>query len=397
MPWLKKYLPLLIFFFFISLLLGFIKKDLIRTKTIEQINPTTEANAAYKKCNNSTNSQNCYAEFFSQLTKAQGIAQASSTVEKLLALNAKSGMSCHFIAHKIAQAEIQKNPNKWKDILKEVSLSDCSSGYIHGILEAHLAEDPNFIINSKTIAGTCQGLKLDTVYTGIGCYHAMGHLLLVQDEGKVPIAASECNKFNAPIRQKDCLMGTFMEAVIGENLQAHGIIKKRPVWNQARAAEIEKLCSEYSGIAQEACWRQIAHIYSTINHANPEGVYNDCKKAPTESLTNACFLHGIAVIMNQIKPYSAEFHKVCNNFPETNPLFKSCIQTVISSTTYNSAKNSDVLLDFCSHSYSTYRKYCNGDIIIALKRFKINRDTINQVCRKITKEWLPNECLHMST
>lgn len=353
--------------------------------------PLSYTKEAYDKCNNTVDPQRCYADFFTNLTRKKDIVYTASAVKKLISFNPNANISCHLIAHKVSRAEIEKDPKNWKEIIKKISINDCTGGYLHGALEAHIAEDPDFRISDKTINSVCDNLDLDTDANGAGCEHAMGHLLLVQNERDLSSTTKECNKLDENPAQ-DCLMGAFMEHVIGENLLAHGLISELPKWDEKRAQELEKLCMRQIGQAANACWRQIAHIYASISHDDPQELYDHCSLAPEKDLKESCYLHGIGVISNQLLPNPEKFYKICSILDITDTFFAKCLHSSITSVLNNSIEKSNSLLSLCKNTRSQYQRTCYEDIVKTLKRFKADSEAIRKTCINMPKNLYPSDC-----
>ena len=228
-----------------------ISKGLLDKKSLEINN----------KCKDSIDKDHCYGEFFYIFTHKYNLADSVAILQNLQKINPEGTRGCHFMAHKISQAEVEKDPKQWLNIIKKVSPSMCTGGFLHGVLEAHVGDDPSFEINSTSVNYICENVLSYSSFAQRSCAHNFGHLMLIQTNGSIPKAVDQCGKLNKLSFKYECLSGTFMENITMENLVAHAIEPKRLPWTEKRAGEIEILCSQYSDLQAKACWKELSYIY----------------------------------------------------------------------------------------------------------------------------------------
>jgi hypothetical protein len=342
---------------------------------------------AQEECNNSPDKNHCYPQFFYDLTKKTEHKRASLALIHLQKLNPQDTRGCHFIAHKISQAEVEKNPKNWENVLREVSPSLCTGGFLHGVLEVHAGYDPEFEINNETVTEICRNMiGLKSRFGERSCYHSMGHLLLMQKEGEIDPAVNQCDTIKYPNARYECLSGAFMETITQENLLAHGYVAKRDPWDREKALITEKLCSIYSGMAAKACWKEISFLYFAIHVSDPIGLYNECQTAPNQEMRDECFIYGAGNVVHTTRFDQKNLVKVCHQFPIENPLFRPCMTQIIGSLLTGSTDNLDKVLDLCDQTYDSFKQMCYPMILGVLQRNNESKSILEKACGNIPKD-----------
>ncbi len=353
-----------------------------------------EAEKIDDKCKLSGDLDHCYGNAFSQIAKKKGSDHAIKVLSSLQQVNPQNASGCHFIAHKISQAEVEKNPDKWMEIIGRVSPSNCTGGYLHGVLEAHMATDPSLTINEEAFKTVCDEVYAThkTWFAWRGCVHNMGHLMLVEQEGDIQTAVTSCNKISNEGMRFECLSGAFMERVTGENLVAHGLLNRTPSWDEPLAKSTEELCDKYSGMQARTCWKVISYVYFATSNHDPIGLHNKCQRAPTEQMQAECFIYGAGnmVVTTRFKPEN--LRTVCHQFPSGNQLFAPCMSQIIGSLLTSTTDNLDKTQELCSKTYESYRKSCFQKMISILAQNKVPINVIKNACSLVPNDMKPDSC-----
>lgn len=105
----------LIFFEVIILSQGYFENKRYSAHSIEK-----NATKIYTKCYESESREQCYAREFYELTKKSPVDYSISVLDFLQEIDPRYAIGCHFVAHKISQAEVEKNPDGWEDVLRKV-------------------------------------------------------------------------------------------------------------------------------------------------------------------------------------------------------------------------------------------------------------------------------------
>ena len=363
--------------------------------TIEPEKILIDAKEINKKCDKKTNHDECFAREFYILAKKTNATYAISILTKLQELNPKNTRGCHVIAHKISQAQTEKDPQNWENTLKKVPTSMCTGGFMHGVLETHISTNPEFKINEKSITHICRGILKDAsggIFVERSCSHNLGHLLLVQNDNNLKQTIDTCNRIEDREFHYQCLSGSFMERLTADNLIAHDIITSKPQWNRALAQETEKICSTYIGQAERACWNELSYVYISLSNYEPHGLYSECQRAPSQERREDCYIYGAGNLVNtgRIKPENLT--KICHFFSENNPAFNYCMVQTLSSLLLSTTDNLDKTINICEYTYDSYRHACYSQIIETLTDNGAATSILQKACSRITGTMSISRC-----
>ncbi|MDP3763437.1 MAG: hypothetical protein Q8Q92_02145, partial [bacterium] len=257
---------------------------------------------------------------------------------------------CHVLAHIISSTATRQNPEKWREYLETVDYRSCGVGFPHGVMEAHIGDDPSFEINSDSINQFCSSKDYHRKQS---CVHYFGHLLMIQSEGDIDPALDHCNGVESGLVEGDlakrCYTGVFMEDGIPLALVEHGIRPKMPDRHSPEyIKEREKVCSNFKGDRAVACWQSLGENYKVF-YNNPQKVYDACFKAPNQEQGTICFFN--AAILFAIDPEYLGPNKltnVCKPAMDTN-LYQKCTRNMLSGLVYSSLKFTERGLLLCQN------------------------------------------------
>ncbi len=390
----------LIVLFLISVFLGTSFTHALQSKPSSSSKPSIsqEAQKIDDECMHSDDKDHCYGNAIYQVTKKSDSKHAVKVLTDLQRINPQNTSGCHFMAHKISLAEVEKNPDQWKEIISQVSPSNCTGGYLHGVLEAHMATDPNFHIDEQTFIDICDYVfsTHKTWFAWRGCVHNLGHLVLVETEGNIQDAVTVCDKISDSETKYECLSGTFMERVTAENLTAHGLVRRPESWDEPLAKSTEELCDMYEGMHARACWKVISYVYfATANH-DPIGLYDKCKRAPTEEMQDECFIYGAGNMVVTTRFKQDNLRSVCHQFPVEHPLFKRCMNQILGSLLTSTTDNLNKTQSLCSKTYEIYKRTCYKNIVNILNQNKTSANIIQVACSAVPDNLMPDNCVKIS-
>lgn len=353
-----------------------------------------EAKKINDLCKDSTDKDHCFGNSFYQLTKKTDLKNAVNILSNLQKIDPQNSNGCHFIAHKVSLAEVEKDPAKWGQIAGQVSATDCTGGFLHGVIEAHMATDPDFTINEESFKKICDDVYRQhrTWFAWRGCVHNMGHLMLVENEGNIGNAIKACDKIEHPEIQYECLSGAFMERITGENLKAHGMIDHIRSWDEKLSKDTEVLCGKYTGLQARACWRVISYVYFATSNHDPKGLYEKCQRAPVKEMADECFIYGAGNLVVTTRFDRNNILKVCHQFELENPLFEPCMNQIIGSLLTSTKANLKITTDMCSKTYTEFKSACYSDIVNTLRAQVASAEIIKKTCEIIQKEFRPRSC-----
>lgn len=347
-----------------------------------------DAVKAYNGCLKTiTTKERCYTNFFYALTKKHNFTYSISALKVLNTIDVQS-RGCHLIAHMIAIAETEKNPDRWKDLISKMDINMCSGGLVHGVLEAHTRYDNNFTLNSKTIDEICTFVEGNFGKQGeYNCSHIMGHLALSQELGNFQKALDFCNGIT-PQRKYECYSGVFMENETRDNLVIHdGFIKVK--WDDDFIKVQEGICSQYSDEQANACWREISHLYVARYQDDPFKVFKACSRAPTKKATEDCYVHASTIIVVSIYTSKDDLISVCAPL-ESHPGAKDqCLSSVIGALLTSSSAFVDRAKIFCNSLGSDDVASCYSKIGRNLSMLATPEEH-RQLCSTVPKEYYIN-------
>lgn len=394
----KYYFPSFLFaLFLITLVVGknlasFFNKE---QATSIQANAYSDAEKIDEKCRRATEHEQCFAKAFYVLTQKHDPQYSVETLLSLQKIAPKYTRGCHFIAHKISQAQTEKNPELWEDVIKSVPPTLCTGGFLHGVLEAHLATDPEFKIDEKSITHICRNvLKENTKNWFIenSCSHNLGHLMIIQEEGQLTKAVEKCEKIIDPTFHYECLSGTFMERLTAENLLAHKLIKTKPRWNVQMARDTEKVCAKFSGLAEKACWKELSYVYSSMHSHEPRALYKECQRAPAQDIRDECYIYGAGNMVSAGRFKPENLMSLCHDFVESGDMFKRCMQHTVGALLASTTDNLDRTLSICERTYQSYQTKCYSQIIYALAHNNAPQHLLRKTCAQMTREIRKQVC-----
>lgn len=378
----------------IFLLLGFLyfKTQLFKSSPSDG-KIKAEAIKINNECKKLTTIKSCYNEKFYKLSKNTDLDYSIEVLNTLQKINPQASTGCHLIAHRITQAETEKNPESWKEILQKVSPATCTGGFLHGVLEVHAQNDPKFTINNSTVDSICKDLLSGTFTGERSCYHNMGHLMLIQTDADLNISIDNCQKLTGSLPSYECLSGAFMENLTAENLVAHGYLKERIPWTEERATEIEALCNTYEGQAAKACWKELSYIYTSIYKQDPKKLLDACNKAPEKTSRDECYVYGVGNIVNMPRVMNGNIINLCSGVKDDKSVFDYCMRQVVWTLVTSNTNNIDRAIKLCAAAPEKYKAECFYNIVDYLQMNKVDKSIINSTCDKITPSKRPDSCV----
>lgn len=300
------------------------------------------AASIYKHCKNKGTSF-CYDNALALLTRKTDL---SFSYKVLLTIQDQdpTARTCHAIAHKMASAEIEKDPKKWRDALTMADLDDCSVGFFHGILEALDRFDPQFKVTGQDLNKFCLDKDMPKPTS---CAHAYGHLLMVEYYGDLGLAIKECGQASPELANR-CYSGVFMENITKINLADHGLAEI-PVKDDNFLKKMEDACFQYKDQQSRACWGEIGHLYAAMNKENPKIVFNLCNRAlQKESIMNCYIIAAARIVAVSNNPLYV--NSVCSYYEDDGKLYSWCVDRIIGAMINVSPKNKEKAVAFCLKS-----------------------------------------------
>lgn len=360
----KRKLILLLFLTFSSLIvLEVIFLLIIKDKNSQSKSYQEEAIRINEECL-SGKGGNCYEAKFKELTKLKGLSFAEQTLYKLWDID-QTTRRCHVLSHVIAKEATRQHPLKWREYLESVNYTTCSAGFLHGVLEAHIGDDPNFKLNSNFINELC---FKGEYYKKQNCVHYMGHLYMLEYDGDVNQALDGCEGIKEDLYRR-CYTGVFMEDSFPLGLVEHQIRSKLPDRQSLEFIKTQKeRCLHYDDDRAVACWTDMGENFGVF-YGDGQKVYDACFAAPNQKEGTECFLKAAGLLAIDPKySNSDKLISICKPSEKDNELYKLCIGRMISSLLYYSPKFSERGITLCLASPQWYRGNCFAELNRQLKK-----------------------------
>jgi hypothetical protein len=213
--------------------------------------------------------------------------------------------NCHSFTHAVGNAALVKFNNNTKQAI-EFNVDVCGGGYIHGIIEKYLQITPNA---SNEILTLCSGTQ------DFGCFHALGHGLMLMNKYNVITSVDGCQKLKLPQQKVFCGEGIFMENFDSENAED----SEKPFLNINNPNEI---CPNYINPYRSACF-YYAGRYIFKTNKNPIDSLQLCKQAPTDQDSADCVRGMSAGILRSDLLKPAKMEKYCDSISN---FYSSCLE-----------------------------------------------------------------------
>ncbi len=297
--------------------------------------------------------QHCYSEVLYFVTKEKGQKFAFSTISKILSNPKNPAKACHLMAHGVGNGIYDKDPSGWQDAIGKAS-SECSFGQIHGILEGYSSSGNNPFDKSK-ISAIC-AKNHDPA-----CYHGLGHVIIAQMDNNLHKSTDLCYVLKEKGAQGNCLNGVFMENMIGQTLEVHGLVtsERRKLFYEHLDEFIELCNKQTNQDLIRACWIEMIHASVVRFKGDAEKVFALCAKAQTADAASGCRLHSLAELVPRkgFDPFKAAY--MCKIPIANEPEFEgNCYNMIVSVIMANSPGKIDLTADFCASLNSSHNLQC---------------------------------------
>lgn len=378
---------LLIFVVFFSFaVLGYSLQQFIASDATDASESSvfSEVASIIKNCEKLSYKEYCYADQLYGISKRNDLVYAKNVLTSLQKEDPIQSRGCHLMGHKIAYAEMEKDPTSWKTLLQSQDPNFCTGGFMHGVLEAHMRYDSTFTLNAQTFPVICSNVK--NVGNGmLSCKHILGHLLLVEKQGNIKQAVAVCGEVEDYASMIECLSGSFMENITRLNLIDHGLAKPLE-YSWKEAAKIEDMCRGYAGLAEQACWKELSYMYITLNNSDPNGVYTSCNRAPEQVFRDECYLYGVGNLVVYSTFQQKNLPYLCDKYTIDDPLYDRCVSHVIGAMLTSSPDFIDRTDLLCQSVYPSYQKQCYTHISFKLNTI-LSLEQRQQYCTKINNAY----------
>jgi hypothetical protein len=271
--------------------------------------------------------------------KAGGADESFRYVEQQLLSNASFARECHPLLHHLGHEAYVLAGGF--DTAMEKSNELCNSGFIHGVIEAHITEADD---KKAAIASTCTTGAAEN-YAAWQCYHGLGHGAMFASGRDVSGALALCTGLNSEFARGSCANGAFMEAFITES---HSGAHK----NHEDIPGLE-LCKQQKAYISD-CYFYAPTSYLGMHANDYTGAFEWCSGAQKE-YTLACVGGVGAQAMKENVLHPGMAAGVCSSAP--SGYRTSCVSSAIG-IYINHRASSASAKPLCDNEFKTYKETC---------------------------------------
>ncbi len=294
----KKY----VIFFLISTITIFLMIGIyiLNIQSKITINTETEAEKFTKLCEGVFDFRRCYTPLFKNLSNTGSIDEVLETLLKTQSIDSRA-KNCHYLAHEIVAILIKRFPEQWVKRLNTLDLNWCSTGFLHGTMIKLNLEKGDFQSQVNGMDEFCKNIiavQSDKRQMDDSCYHATGHVFLIENGGNIEESLKVCNLFDGVKKRQDCAIGLFMETVQRDALVEHGL-KEKNTWSWDELEKQESLCRQYDTVTARACWMEIWPLYKanawriSKETGNLNALFSLCGRTGETKAQDRCYQYGI--------------------------------------------------------------------------------------------------------
>ncbi|OGZ44906.1 MAG: hypothetical protein A3C84_00965 [Candidatus Ryanbacteria bacterium RIFCSPHIGHO2_02_FULL_48_12] len=328
----------------------------------------------------------CYKKELEQVTTRGGMQYGELVLTNLQDID-PAARDCHVLAHAISRAAVRKDPADWKNLLNEADAASCGSGYLHGVLEAHVWDDPEFKLTPAFVDEACRSRK--DFYDQRMCFHFMGHLFLVDEEGKVPPALVSCQEIPEDQFRFECYDGLFMEHNQKLALADHGM-EPLPNITPQYLEQLRAHCLSYDGQKSLACWQEMAEMYAKLYEYDPIKVFENCYTAPTDQERKICYFKGIVVTsIYALSDTPDRLLSICKPYDADEGTYKMCTEYIIATFMHYSSKYTPRAVTLCTHVTDARRQSCFHELGKQLQSIVPQRAEREGLCVEVSDNYRP--------
>lgn len=341
--------------------------------------PQTNAQAIKGSCTKGELGIPCLIDALVLQTQKSSLENAFATLKEIQKTDAVAN-DCHFIAHNIAIAEVDKNPTKWREVLNNRCPSNCSYGCAHGALEAHA----NATKSGLTVSDLVQACDQNSPPA---CPHAIGHLLLVYSKNNLNQAVTAChNLTNIKDVVYQCVTGVFMENSNPINLLDHGLIPPPLPKAVNRIPELETLCRQFTGIDALSCWQELAPAILQKNNFDPRALLY-CDGLTDPNFTRECQIRMLDTLAWELRYDLGSIGKAC--LVKDDPSFQDiCYAQLAISTLESVPQNIAQVVAFCKQIGSEFQRDCFAVVGSNFKRRSdLDQNLLKNACKLAPSKW----------
>jgi hypothetical protein len=341
---------------------------LLYYKPTPTFSPEETANSYFQKCKDVFDFRRCYTPLFKKLANISNIDETLATLTATQEIDPRVN-NCHYIAHDITFALIKRFPEEWVKRMHSLNLSWCSTGFMHGTILKLGFDKGAFTEQISKMDQFCKDIiatQDDKRLIEDSCYHATGHVFLIENGGSVDEGLKVCNLYDTVKKRQDCAIGLFMETVQRDALIEHELAEKNS-WSWEELEKQEAICKKYDPITARACWMEMWPLYKANawrvipKYSNLKDFQTLCSRAEDTRAQDRCYQYGIYTIIDNGLGFlsESEIRHSCDGYKDDLSRLTECIKyTAGAFIRSNAIKNTDTVSSVCSNSVPENDQNC---------------------------------------
>lgn len=162
--------------------------------------------------------EDCGSQYVLGVFGSEGPQAAAAELRRLASMeNSPWASICHEIAHDLGSRTFRLTADPLESI--SAGFTDCSLGYVHGVLEAMGTYLPDEAFPAAVVTACA---RLDELFLPegaqsiFGCHHGVGHAAMWRFNESLADAMPVCDRFPLPRQQEECKVGAIMEWVYAD-------------------------------------------------------------------------------------------------------------------------------------------------------------------------------------
>lgn len=381
----KKHTPihksstfLYVFLYLGSVIIAFFVPNIVQSKKINQnlksetsaISSSEVAKSFRDQCKktpkkNDSNNQSCYAKLFGSYAQEYGYEKSAAVLTQAQKIDKDTFTACHLISHNMGAGIYRNNKEDWRDVIAKLP-PECGEGILHGLIGEYLYSLPE-----KKAAEPSAYLDICLDSSPLGCYHAIGHVLNVENTDNMDNAVNTCMLFPTSDKRENCLKGMFMESVTPFMSVQHGLLDAAVLTYSGRLDDLIAVCRKYSYDTEvfTQCWGEMADAALSANKFDAQKTLDVCNSTTSQQAAAQCRKRAVQEFAASSGDLDT-IKSVCDTTNLNDPEFKSMCYMEIASVTAGNTPIQDVgkVVDYCMKLEVQYRKPCIEQVGDALKR-----------------------------
>ncbi len=296
-----------------------------------------------------------------------------------------SKVDCHQEAHLVGRTAYRL---EGKTVFKQ-SDYNCHSGYLHGAMEAFIAENGGNNI-AEAVTKLCKSFTTD--FEKFECLHGIGHGFTAYMDYDIPKTLGLCKQLENDYPRRSCFGGAFMENILVA--EGKGAIKAHQTNWVSDDPHFPCNAVEKNYLVQYECYQMQTSRMLDIFKYDFNPLVEQCLKAP-EDMIGVCFKSYGRDAAGQTLRDPIKIAALCQKVPQV--YFQECIRGALHVDIEFWGENmTNQPQQLCSQLDSDNKVFCYNVLTSRMKEiFGANLSKIKKVCEYFEKDFTKS-CINVT-